>query len=420
MNTISAPAWSFVGRIESKKTLPTPGPSDYEPKSTTLKNPPVVKIGKSEKSYKSRNVTPGPGAYLVKNSDSVNQGVTIGKSTRKSPFGENKTPGPGSYDIRPKETEGPKFSMPGRAVKLLIKSNPGPGHYDSDLNDFTSKVRAPTFKIGTEIRSERPSSANPGPGAYNPDGQELGPKWKFGSQSRENFLQTSNPGPGSYSIPTSFKVQGCSMTSRRSVTPQEPTPGPGAYNPPLARPKSPNWKIGTSARSEFKQSKDSTPGPGSYSPLLQSHKSAAIFNRASRESFIPANKNPGPGDYNKETSSSSGPAYTMRPKTSEKTLETVPGPGNYEVTGSIDRTGWTIGKDSRTTFVGNKKNKVPGPGQYEPEPDQRGPKWVFGTAPKESKRFKKVAPGPGSYNISSSFANLPSYVKIFKSTKNTN
>lgn len=420
MNTISAPAWSFVGRVEIKKTLPTPGPSDYEPKSISLKNPPIVKIGKSEKSYKARTGTPGPGAYDVKNSSLLNQGVKIGKSKRDLGNRENKTPGPGSYDLRPTETEGPKFSMPGRTIKLLIKSNPGPGHYDSDLNDFTSKVRAPTYKIGKQSRSLRPCSANPGPGAYNPDTQELGPKWKFGSQSRDNLLAPSNPGPGSYTIPTSFTVQGCSMTSRPSTTPQNPTPGPGSYDPPLARPKSPNWKIGTSARSEFKQSKDTTPGPGSYSPLLNSHKSAAIFNRATRESFIPNNKNPGPSDYKKETSCLSGPAYTMRPKTSEKILATVPGPGKYEVIGSTNNAGWTIGKDSRTTLSETNKNKVPGPGQYEPEPDHRGPKWVFGTAPKGSKKSEKTAPGPGSYNISSSFANLPSYVKIIRSAKNTN
>lgn len=418
MNTLSAPAWSFKGKISEKRAEVTPGPSDYEPNKLSLKNPTAVKIGTSKKSYVARTSTPGPGSYEHQSSDSLKKGIKIGNSKRKFAYGENKTPGPGSYNLRIEENEAPKYSMSGRNIKILIKNNPGPGHYENDLNDFTSKTRAPTFIIGNDKRITRPSSAVPGPGAYNLDTQDLGPKWKFNSQSKESLAQFANPGVGTYNILSAAMHQGCSMTSRRSPTPQDPTPGPGSYNPTMIRKRSPSWKMGTSSRSEFKKSKNTSPGPAEYSPLLQSHKSVATFNRASRDSFLSSNKNPGPGEYNKE-SSLTGPSYTMRPKTAEKVKESSPGPGDYNLLTINSKFAWTIGKEKRKTDK-NLSNKIPGPGQYNTEIEEKGPKWVFGTAPKVTKSSEEGAPGPGSYNFTSSFANLPNYVKIKRTSDYTN
>ena len=67
--------------------------------------------------------------------------------------------------------------MVGRGLTGNSSNSPGPGHYEHELNDITAKERAPTYRIGSASRTERPNSGYvPGPGNYETRGKEIGPK----------------------------------------------------------------------------------------------------------------------------------------------------------------------------------------------------------------------------------------------------
>lgn len=148
-----------------------PGPGNYNFSDEIGTNAPKFSFGKDERGDCKRPMTPGPGHYIHKS--------TVG-------------------------TTGPKFSMLGNRPQSSssLRDVPGPGQYNINLNN---KTKAPSFKIGNEIRSNLNKSAilNPGPGQYSiQDNSSIRPKsptWKMGSSTRKPLYFTeSNPGPGNY------------------------------------------------------------------------------------------------------------------------------------------------------------------------------------------------------------------------------
>ena len=121
-----------------------------------------------------------------------------------------KTPGPGQYQLKPTiGNDGPKItisnyrplsSMP--SSRLMI---PGPGQYNSNLND---RQKSPSYKIGSSKRNDNSKYLEyiPGPGQYSPANKTVSnrpksPTWSMGTSMRKliNFTEYV-PGPGNYEV----------------------------------------------------------------------------------------------------------------------------------------------------------------------------------------------------------------------------
>lgn len=111
------------------------------------------------------------------------------------------------------------------------------------------------------------------------------------------------------------------------------------------------------------------------------------------------NEFPGPGTYECEPRSSSGPRYTMRPKPELHRDNNMPGPGAYD--GKLDSTHyknphWRIGTEKRDRLVGF--NNAPGPGQYANPRDLSKKGTRFGKDVRNRSASRGEVPGPGNYN----------------------
>ena len=161
-------------------------------------------------------------------------------------------------------------------------------------------------------------------------------------------------------------------------------PGPGSYYPSLERSRSPSWSMSKASRDQSRQ-RSRSPGPGTYSIKQEFSKNAAVFGSSSRLPLINIQGNPGPGQYDLRKPPSI-PAYTMRARLPLKGPEVSPGPGQY--------------------------NPVLSPlnGKFYTFNTETGPKWSFGNEVRE-KPLKNSNPGPGAYEIFSSIANVPGYVR---------
>ena len=410
MHLTANPAWSFQGRSQEKFNDANPGPGAYNPGITKFENSPNFRIGTGSRSTFVVKNTPGPGNYNIKSSFSGSTSTRIGTSKRPPLNDTIQTPGPGTYEIRSCAIEGPQYSMPGRKSTRSGNNSPGPGHYNQSINDVNTKERAPSYRIGSGSRTERPGSAYvPGPGTYTSSTKNPGPSWGFGTQSRDNLLfKLDIPGPGTYSIPISLSQKGISITGRKIEAAADNFPGPGSYNPPTERQTSPSWSMGKTSRSDFSNLKRSVPGPGTYSPKKADGKVGIAFGTSNRPPLADINDTPGPGEYTVKPKSET-PAYSMRPKTATSRGDNMPGPGQYNPSASCTQFKWTIGKEQKDMDFGGSKGKlVPGPGVYNISKGLGGPKWSFGTSSRGHSR-KASNPGPGAYNIFSSISNLPSY-----------
>ena len=408
-NAQTQPSYSMPGRKSEKKPDNFPGPGAYDPSLNAISKysaAPTCKMGKSSREAFGFNEVPGPGTYSAGAIRPHSSAPLIGTSKRPD-LAPNRNPGPGTYEVSPQTGEGPQFTMPGKGIQIAAEHSPGPGHYNPELNDFTSTERAPTFRIGKASRSSRPSTATvPGPGTYDTRGKEAGPRWGFGTESREKLLKEEAPGPGAYQIPNTLAKTSYSLTGRKKEKKKDNFPGPGSYNV-TDRPKSPSWSMGKTARLDF-GSPPEVPGPGAYSPKSGLDRHGVVFGTSNRPPLSMTNKNPGPGEYEGPHVVDT-PAYTMRPRTGTKKINNVPGPGQYDPKSSQGEPRWTVGKEKKgSEHTLAKSASLPGPGMYDTRKGLGGPKWSFGTQAK-SKELKAPIPGPGQYDFYSSISNLPTY-----------
>lgn len=178
-------------------------------------------------------------------------------------------------------------------------------------------------------------------------------------------------------------------------------PGPGSYNPSISKfENSPNYKIGTSSRTDFLVS--SAPGPGSYetkSSISRSH--APKIGTSKRPPLNDPIQTPGPGTYELRSSLIEGPKYTMTGRKSNSKSDGLPGPGHYNQSFNDTITkekapAYRMGSASRVERPSSAY--VPGPGNYDSPKGKSGPSWGFGTQSREN-IFKIDIPGPGTYEI---------------------
>ena len=104
----------------------------------------------------------------------------------------------------------------------------------------------------------------------------------------------------------------------------------------------------------------------------------------------------------------------MRPKTARVPREKYPGPGQYDPVSNKKRPpSAIIGRGSRNGDLLRGKES-PGPAAYSRSTAAPlGPAFSFCTAKKPHK-YREV-PGPGTYKIPCSFANMPNYASASKS-----
>ena len=127
-------------------------------------------------------------------------------------------------------------------------------------------------------------------------------------------------------------------------------------------------------------------------------------------------KNPGPGSYEQKPKLGEGPKYGMRPKTAVIQRNGPPGPGQYNplhVPTKNRPPSAVIGKQSREGELGSGKGQ-PGPGAYlYAHKILPGPAYTFGTS-RTMHKFTNV-PGPGTYRVPCTFADVPTYLLPNKS-----
>ncbi|KAG5487076.1 hypothetical protein LSCM1_07746 [Leishmania martiniquensis] len=366
--------------------------------------------------------TPGPGAYWP----NMNASSTL-RSTRVGPtFAQASRMAPSA----PADAAGGGNGAQG--------GNIGPGAYD--LTGDTAASAAAAHRFGTAPRMPLASSSataaegDVGPGCYvieaaDPHVRPRAPAYKMASPaSHAARQQEPQPGPGSYECPVAVQEHRRSalMLSRHgdsSSTARE-TPGPGAYDAAVAyastqvarqaggftmqgRPAAAHC-FGTAPRMERAASSHGGVGPGTYDlPAPPASCQAASFSQAPRAVAV------GPYQGNEE-----GP---QRGDVRGGGIGGgTPGPGTYDVGSAIECTqvggrgpSFTIPRGPRPVLRSGDVDASPlvGPGTYSPADltshrhsggsKATGPSAAFGLAqrPLNTLNGSSDAPGPGTYDL---------------------
>jgi hypothetical protein len=191
------------------------------------------------------------------------------------------------------------------------------------------------------------------------------------------------------------------------------TPGPGDYDTGSATRKlisaSPNYRVGTSRRSDFTLdgSRSGSPGPGAYDKAAENggfRKTGFSFGSSTRPTVKKRATEPGPGSYLGHHKPDNSPSFSFRPRTVTNQHIFTPGPGSYHTASRHTEKqlgpSYRIGTSHRQTEP--KSVHGPGPGQYTPSLNQTAPSWGFGSTSKKKKASPDTSGGLG-YEIPSSF-----------------
>ena len=190
------------------------------------------------------------------------------------------------------------------------------------------KINAPSYSIPLAPKLKLDIQPTPGPGAY-----KLKSRLNKGilfTKSSKVYTSTSFgagvvPGPGKYNILSTIgKGPKPLITSRKSLTSLERSPGPADYSPRV---------LNKSLQFSFPKQTESflanvTPGPASYNPKIIAFKSPSATIGNSPRSFRQSTKNPGPGSYELKSLSSCKIVSFTKAKMMNK-IELIPGPGDY-------------------------------------------------------------------------------------------
>ena len=311
----------------------------------------------------------------------------------------------------------------GKAKKLeLDKSDqlltPGPGKYKPKKYLY----QQPIWTIGNSQRPKEQNADIPGPGAYNlryklqfPDV----PSYSMASKPKQNLDQMNTPGPGSYSPKSILSQKNIfSFGEKYKSNSNEITPGPGNYN--IRKEKDllvPSSIFGHALKFDSDISK--TPGPGIYNSDITKVKRQQPIYSFSKEKRILENKdeNPGPGAYNqKKFFGEEGKKISMGSKFISKSMELVPGPGQYETDNYnnilVKLPNIKIGTEKRFSDI---LSENPGPGAYNYSDNAKyiqlnNPSWKIGTSLRQPLNDITDSPGPGKYNVSRNIGeNSPKY-----------
>lgn len=355
---------------------------------------------------------------------------------KRALFEISESPGPGQYNL-PSTLYNKDFQLKGKFKEPKGQDTPGPGTYNSDLQekkgfallkdsrlkpeisptanvDFClPKLRngSPSYSFGKRAKSPKISDI-PGPGSYNLPSVSEPAKITIANRIKSpEPLKT--PGPGTYTVSASKNSQefslGLPLKSQIHLS-----PGPGDYDVEHKNP-GPFYSFGT--KSELKQELDNrdfsdlpstfdgkaavligkpkidhsncSPGPGAYNPQLLRTNLMFSQSKSPREGKI--QMSPGPGDYESPLKPI-GPFYSLGHKIHSSEPEVSPGPGHYD----LSRTERIKSPLLRGKPKNENPSKVPGPGAYYPNKTFTCIAYTNGN----DSRFKDIekTPGPGDFH----------------------
>ena len=137
----------------------------------------------------------------------------------------------------------------------------------------------------------------------------------MGTQKRQDIAEKKNvPGPGNYSHKSAIG-EGPKVGLSPRLEAQKPTtlaPGPGAYNPNpnVVSEKTPAVGMGYGSRGELQnKTKAAVPGPGAYATTNEKKEGPKFGFGTSQRTTHKASPNPGPGNYELESSISALPPH---------------------------------------------------------------------------------------------------------------
>lgn len=204
--TRAVPKYTFGKRLNSadQKKYQTPGPGTYEMKSELGRLGYTMRPKTGVTDLRPGSQPVGPGSYNIPETiDKPKVRCVFGKSSRFILKNSNTNVGPGSYNL-PSTKSNIAYSMrPKTGLKDPRNGNPGPGHYNPNVNLVNPKNPGSIFGKDKRDRENANVRAmkNIGPGSYNPELRNKGPIYSFGKSKRSglNGKQT-NPGPGHYNL----------------------------------------------------------------------------------------------------------------------------------------------------------------------------------------------------------------------------
>ena len=410
-NTLDKRGASISGRhpdLTEKRTAFVPGPGAYNP--AVQSDNPQFSIGRStrDKDGRKSNQVPGPGTYDPAAKQRASSAV-VGTSQRAGIAQASDIPGPGTY-APGAQKDGPQFSFGGKHDLKDRERSPGPGQYDH--NAFGYVLDRPASAVwGADRSTSKDNSLNrtmPGPGQYDPSEHHNGPNYSFGSEQRK-WKEDLNPGPGTYSVAAPADHRSASISGRHPIIDKKEVPGPGTYNPATRLDRPPAFSVGRGPRSELASSVEG-PGPGQYAAREGLSRQGVRFGTGPRESEGRKETAPGPGNYAVRTSIGEGPSYSLRGKVKAETVEAVPGPGTYRQDSAAvhERPPQVpFGRESKSDLKDRSVDST-GPGMYYSPKQPDGIKWSFGQERKGTV-VKAEGPGPGTYELKSTLADLPAY-----------
>ena len=250
----------------------------------------------------------------------------------------------------------------------------------------------------------------PGPGSYNAQSKSKVPLGKIGTSKRTTKSTCyDSPGPGAYNHGDPSKKNGWTIQGKRKERrgSEDFGPGPSSYFPQIAN-QTPAWTLG--GKKKHKEKQFDGPGPSAYFPSIQPVRprpKTAVFSKGKREKKWERGS-PGPGNYNIKGSVGSGPKYgiTGRPKTA-KTENEGPGPCAYNPDKNYTKPRPKSAKIGKAKRMSKNIDNTPGPGQYQNKHkyDKRGGK--IGSATRPSTGVRSDGPGPASYSLPSTIGTKP-------------
>eukprot|EP00801_Mesodinium_rubrum_P005339 Mrub_05342.p1 GENE.Mrub_05342~~Mrub_05342.p1 ORF type:complete len:308 (-),score=60.44 Mrub_05342:26-949(-) len=283
------------------------------------------------------------------------------------------------------------FSI-GKSMRSVMNSSiddcPGPGQYNDSVNDSViknCKTNHRNYTFARSIRKEGYSEMNQreevGPGKYlDTSYKSAGPYPKFMTSTLKTEPPVTSLGPGAYQPPSPDKTQNkkpnYSFGFRYEVSENlSPLPGPGSYNQSYIENKdtlvrSLNKSFPKEAKLKMKY--NYTPGPGAYEDQFKTVKSNIQYQigKSKKQNSRTIVSVPGPGYYAvPQLKIGNGVTFKGRKETEPIRLnhnDTLPvlTKEDLRVITSFKKTSFSFGKGGRFKTEGYLNNKLPGPGQY--------------------------------------------------------
>lgn len=384
------PAYSIpTSRRESSPEKPVPGPASYYIPRDPI--PRSVSFNRARKHGHSKSEIPGPGSYTLNSHlGKAPHAIIISRKPQKS---QTQFPGPADYTPRD-SSQKIQYTMGSRSNSRIISAIPGPGAYESILISKAS----PRATIGKALRLNESSEITPGPGSYNPkDFKPAIPKFSFPMTPRSEGQYEKNPGPGAYNIDLSTNNgKPAVITPKRPLSAKnEKTPGPGSYNIDKDPYSVPKWTISKAKRGQSYTER--FPSSADYTPKVNNYVPAYSIGNAKRTGIFSNVNVPGPGTY--ETGKeSTAPKYTMSSKPEIASLNSVPGPGQYNNDGIAHKKKVPSAVFGTSKKLVNRPQTGPGPADYGIDRELKGPMFSFSRQKRNNKNTELV-PGPGQYEI---------------------